>query len=198
MCQRKSNVDSKIIRNFVVSICLVHLTLVFGCTTAKTAKETSESTCASEERGVYKYRDQEGNIYFSDCPLNVQKLTLEWVRLSKRFDESDDAAPTDEPDDSSPYGQTADDVAADLAIVLAELDDRKRKLVLLETLIMEKDQQRRRIYPGMPTTDAVRILGAPKRRAVIDKLGEAPMTIHEYQSLEIYTRGGRVIAVKRY
>jgi murein DD-endopeptidase MepM/ murein hydrolase activator NlpD len=43
-----------------------------------------------------------------------------------------------------------DDVAQDLAKVLSELDDRKRKLVLLETLIMERDLKRHSTPEGWP------------------------------------------------
>jgi murein DD-endopeptidase MepM/ murein hydrolase activator NlpD len=43
-----------------------------------------------------------------------------------------------------------DSVAQDLAKVLAELDDRKRKLVLLETLIMERDLKSHSVPEGWP------------------------------------------------
>ncbi|MBK1616971.1 peptidase M23 [Lamprobacter modestohalophilus] len=45
-----------------------------------------------------------------------------------------------------------DEVAQDLAKVLAELGDRKRKLVLLETLIMERDLKSHTIPDGWPLT----------------------------------------------
>jgi murein DD-endopeptidase MepM/ murein hydrolase activator NlpD len=43
-----------------------------------------------------------------------------------------------------------DEVAQDLAKVLAEIDDRKRKLVLLETLIMERDLKSHAVPDGWP------------------------------------------------
>lgn len=45
-----------------------------------------------------------------------------------------------------------DEVAQDLAKVLAELGDRKRKLVLLETLIMERDLKSHSVPEGWPLT----------------------------------------------
>lgn len=45
-----------------------------------------------------------------------------------------------------------DEVAQDLAKVLAEIDDRKRKLVLLETLIMERDLKSHSVPDGWPLT----------------------------------------------
>jgi murein DD-endopeptidase MepM/ murein hydrolase activator NlpD len=45
---------------------------------------------------------------------------------------------------------SADEVVQDLANVLAEIDDRKRKLVLLETLIMERDLKSHAVPDGWP------------------------------------------------
>jgi len=63
-------------------------------------------------------------------------------------------APAGGPDDSAPGAKLRstriDDVAQDLAKVLAELDDRKRKLVLLETLIMERDLRSHSVPEGWP------------------------------------------------
>jgi murein DD-endopeptidase MepM/ murein hydrolase activator NlpD len=63
-------------------------------------------------------------------------------------------APAGGPDDSQPGNKLRanriDDVAQDLAKVLAELDDRKRKLVLLETLIMERDLKSHSVPEGWP------------------------------------------------
>ncbi len=56
--------------------------------------------------------------------------------------------------DKSPFGPNrVDEVAQDLAKVLAELDDRKRKLVLLETLIMERDLKSHSVPEGWPLTN---------------------------------------------
>jgi murein DD-endopeptidase MepM/ murein hydrolase activator NlpD len=63
-------------------------------------------------------------------------------------------APAGGPDDSLSgtklRANRIDDVAQDLAKVLAELDDRKRKLVLLETLIMERDLKSHSVPEGWP------------------------------------------------
>jgi murein DD-endopeptidase MepM/ murein hydrolase activator NlpD len=47
-------------------------------------------------------------------------------------------------------GNRADEVIHDLTKVLAELEDRKRKLVLLETLIMERDLKEHVVPDGWP------------------------------------------------
>jgi murein DD-endopeptidase MepM/ murein hydrolase activator NlpD len=54
------------------------------------------------------------------------------------------------PDDEIIGDNRMDDVAQDLAKVLAALDDRKRKLVLLETLIMERDLKSHSVPEGWP------------------------------------------------
>ncbi|MGB5735937.1 MAG: M23 family metallopeptidase [Thiohalocapsa sp.] len=59
-------------------------------------------------------------------------------------------APAGGPDDSTLRSSRSDEVAQDLAKVLAELGDRKRKLVLLETLIMERDLKSHSVPEGWP------------------------------------------------
>lgn len=59
-------------------------------------------------------------------------------------------APAGGPEQASLRENRVDEVAQDLAKVLAELDDRKRKLVLLETLIMERDLKRHTVPEGWP------------------------------------------------
>jgi murein DD-endopeptidase MepM/ murein hydrolase activator NlpD len=59
-------------------------------------------------------------------------------------------APAGGPDDAVLRRSNVDDVAQDLAKVLSDLDDRKRKLVLLETLIMERDLKRQATPEGWP------------------------------------------------
>jgi murein DD-endopeptidase MepM/ murein hydrolase activator NlpD len=59
-------------------------------------------------------------------------------------------APAGGPEDAKLRDNRVDDVAQDLAKVLAALDDRKRKLVLLETLIMERDLKSHSVPEGWP------------------------------------------------
>jgi len=59
-------------------------------------------------------------------------------------------APAGGPEKASLRENNIDEVAQDLAKVLAELDDRKRKLVLLETLIMERDLKSHSVPEGWP------------------------------------------------
>ncbi len=59
-------------------------------------------------------------------------------------------APAGGPEEAVLRPNNVDDVAQDLAKVLSELDDRKRKLVLLETLIMERDLKRHSTPEGWP------------------------------------------------
>lgn len=59
-------------------------------------------------------------------------------------------APSGGPETVSLRENKVDEVAEDLAKVLAEIDDRKRKLVLLETLIMERDLKSHAIPDGWP------------------------------------------------
>ncbi len=54
------------------------------------------------------------------------------------------------PEKASLQENKVDEVAQDLAKVLAEIDDRKRKLVLLETLIMERDLKSHSVPDGWP------------------------------------------------
>lgn len=56
------------------------------------------------------------------------------------------------PEKVSLRSNRADEVVQDLANVLAEIDDRKRKLVLLETLIMERDLKSHAVPDGWPLT----------------------------------------------
>jgi len=58
--------------------------------------------------------------------------------------------PDDARSDSWLRAKQVDGVAQDLAKILAELDDRKRKLGLLETLIMERDLKSHSIPEGWP------------------------------------------------
>jgi len=95
--------------------------------------------------------------------INVGQMQAEIMRvnaLGQRLvemaglDEGDfdfaEPAPAGGPDDSRLGANRVDDVAKDLAKVLAELDDRKRKLVLLETLIMERDLKSHSVPEGWP------------------------------------------------
>jgi murein DD-endopeptidase MepM/ murein hydrolase activator NlpD len=59
-------------------------------------------------------------------------------------------APAGGPEEAVLRSNTVDDVAQDLAKVLSDLDDRKRKLALLETLIMERDLKRQSTPEGWP------------------------------------------------
>jgi murein DD-endopeptidase MepM/ murein hydrolase activator NlpD len=59
-------------------------------------------------------------------------------------------APAGGPEHASLRDNRVDEVVQDLAKVLAELDDRKRKLVLLETLIMERDLKSHSVPEGWP------------------------------------------------
>lgn len=61
-------------------------------------------------------------------------------------------APSGGPENLSLRENKIDEVAQDLAKVLAEIDDRKRKLVLLETLIMERDLKSHAVPDGWPLT----------------------------------------------
>jgi len=58
--------------------------------------------------------------------------------------------PAGGPDEAALQKTNVDDVAQDLAKVLSDLDDRKRKLVLLETLIMDRDLKRHSTPEGWP------------------------------------------------
>jgi murein DD-endopeptidase MepM/ murein hydrolase activator NlpD len=59
-------------------------------------------------------------------------------------------APAGGPEEASLRPNNIDEVAQDLAKVLSELDDRKRKLGLLEALIMERDLKRHTTPEGWP------------------------------------------------
>jgi murein DD-endopeptidase MepM/ murein hydrolase activator NlpD len=59
-------------------------------------------------------------------------------------------APAGGPEEVVLRRNDVDDVAQDLAKVLSDLDDRKRKLGLLETLIMERDLKRHSTPEGWP------------------------------------------------
>ncbi|NBC14870.1 MAG: peptidoglycan DD-metalloendopeptidase family protein [Gammaproteobacteria bacterium] len=59
-------------------------------------------------------------------------------------------APAGGPDEAVLRKTSVENVEQDLAKVLSELDDRKRKLVLLETLIMERDLKRHSTPEGWP------------------------------------------------
>lgn len=61
-------------------------------------------------------------------------------------------APSGGPEQASLRENRVDEVARDLAKVLAEIDDRKRKLGLLETLIMERDLTSQTVPDGWPLT----------------------------------------------
>lgn len=61
-------------------------------------------------------------------------------------------APSGGPEKASLRENRVDEVAQDLAKVLAEIDDRKRKLGLLETLIMERDLTSQAVPDGWPLT----------------------------------------------
>lgn len=59
-------------------------------------------------------------------------------------------APAGGPDGAELRANRVDEVAQDLTKVLAAIDDRKRKLVLLETLIMERDLKSHSVPEGWP------------------------------------------------
>ncbi|KAA6186754.1 M23 family metallopeptidase [Thiohalocapsa marina] len=62
----------------------------------------------------------------------------------------DNPPPAGGPDDLRARGNRMDEVAQDLAKVLAELDDRRSKLALLETLIMDRDLRGHTVPEGWP------------------------------------------------
>lgn len=111
--------------------------------------------------------------------------------------------PVANPEDATPQNvadrpNRVDEVAQDLAKVLAELEERKRKLMLLETLKMERDLKQQRLGIGSAEQDVYDALGAPNRAAVVETLGEKPMMILEYPGREFYIRSRKVVALKRY
>ncbi|MCF7983279.1 MAG: M23 family metallopeptidase [Thiohalocapsa sp.] len=85
--------------------------------------------------------------------LRVNALGQRLVEMAglngEEFD-FENPAPSGGPDDPLLRDNGVDEVSQDLAKVLAELDDRKRKLVLLETLIMERDLKRQTVPEGWP------------------------------------------------
>lgn len=85
--------------------------------------------------------------------LRINALGQRLVEMAGLDDEEFDfrnPAPAGGPDDVELRPNRADDVAQDLAKVLAELGDRNRKLVLLETLIMERDLKAHTVPEGWP------------------------------------------------
>jgi murein DD-endopeptidase MepM/ murein hydrolase activator NlpD len=85
--------------------------------------------------------------------MRVNALGQRLVEMAGLDDEEFDfanPAPAGGPDDAVLRRSSVDDVAQDLAKVLSELDDRKRKLGLLETLIMERDLKRHTSPEGWP------------------------------------------------
>ena len=76
---------------------------------------------------------------------------VEMAGLNEEEFDFENPAPAGGPDDEATLRRSSvDDVAQDLAKVLSELDDRKRKLGLLETLIMERDLKRHATPEGWP------------------------------------------------
>jgi len=85
--------------------------------------------------------------------LRINALGQRLVEMSGLDSEEFDfwqPAPSGGPEKSSLRISRTDEVTQDLTKVLAELDDRKRKLVLLETLIMERDLKRHVVPEGWP------------------------------------------------
>jgi murein DD-endopeptidase MepM/ murein hydrolase activator NlpD len=85
--------------------------------------------------------------------MRINALGQRLVEMAGLDDEEFDfanPAPAGGPDDAVLRRSSVDDVAQDLAKVLSELDDRKRKLGLLETLIMERDLKRHTSPEGWP------------------------------------------------
>lgn len=160
--------------------------------------------------GVYKYTDKEGNTYFSNEPLPGTHLRLEWHRNSKPL-----VVENKQTADKLSRNRV-DEVAQDLARVLEELDDRKRKLVLLETLIMERDLKSRRAQKqtdrvarnlelwrrgkgnGPKEADLIAAYRGTLKASVVEKRGEAPMTVYRtLDGVEYYYRSSELVALKR-
>jgi hypothetical protein len=75
---------------------------------------------------------------------------VEMAGLDEDEFDFENPAPAGGPDEGPLRRSSVDDVAQDLAKVLSDLDDRKRKLGLLETLIMERDLKRHVTPEGWP------------------------------------------------
>ncbi len=75
---------------------------------------------------------------------------VEMAGLDQDEFDFDNPAPSGGPDGATLRRSSVDNVGQDLAKVLSELDDRKRKLGLLETLIMERDLKRHTTPEGWP------------------------------------------------
>lgn len=85
--------------------------------------------------------------------LRINALGQRLVEMSGLDEDEFDfqnPVPAGGPDNSKLRANHMDEVAQDLAKVLAELDDRKQKLVLLETLIMERDLKKNTVPEGWP------------------------------------------------
>jgi murein DD-endopeptidase MepM/ murein hydrolase activator NlpD len=108
--------------------------------------------------------DQDSNAELDSIAIRVGQLQAEVLRinaLGQRLvemsglddDEFNFVQPAPSgggPEKVSLRENKVDEVAQDLAKVLAEIDDRKRKLVLLETLIMERDLNSHSVPDGWP------------------------------------------------
>jgi murein DD-endopeptidase MepM/ murein hydrolase activator NlpD len=75
---------------------------------------------------------------------------VEMAGLDEQEFDFENPAPAGGPDGVELRRNTVNDLEHDLAKVLSELDDRKRKLGLLETLIMERDLKRHSTPEGWP------------------------------------------------
>jgi murein DD-endopeptidase MepM/ murein hydrolase activator NlpD len=75
---------------------------------------------------------------------------VEMAGLDEDEFDFENPAPAGGPDDATLRRSSVDEVAQDFAKVLSDLDDRKRKLGLLETLIMERDLKRHATPEGWP------------------------------------------------
>ncbi len=107
--------------------------------------------------------ERSGDAELDSIAIRVGQLQADIIRLnalgqrlvemsgldSEEFD-FQHPAPAGGPEKASLRENRVDEVAQDLARVLAEIDDRKRKLGLLETLIMERDLKSRAIPDGWP------------------------------------------------
>ena len=88
--------------------------------------------------------------------LRINALGQRLVEMSgldsEEFDFSRPAPSGGGPEQAGLDSDSPAEVAQDLAKVLAEIGDRKRKLVLLETLIMERDLKSQSVPDGWPVT----------------------------------------------
>ncbi|MBK5930923.1 M23 family metallopeptidase [Halochromatium salexigens] len=109
--------------------------------------------------------ERDDDAHLDSIAIRVGQLQAEIIRInalgqrlvemsgldSEEFD-FQHPAPSGGPEKASLRENRIDEVGQDLAKVLAEIDDRKRKLGLLETLIMERDLTSQAVPDGWPLT----------------------------------------------